>query len=52
MLFEVLFFFHMYHEEGGEPPENWLSHNVLCGGQNTVIGSSNLEHGKWESVKR
>ena len=27
--FEVLFSFHWYHKGG---PENWLSHNVLCGG--------------------
>ena len=50
-VFDIFFFFHLYHEEG-VGPENWLTHNMLCDGQNPVISNNDLEHRKGESLKK
>lgn len=50
-VFDIVFFFHLYHEKG-VGPENWLTHNMLCDRQNTVISNSDLDHRKGESLKK
>lgn len=50
-VFDILFLFHLYHEKG-VGPENWLTHNMLCDGQNIVISNSDLEQRKGDSLKK
>lgn len=44
-VFDIVFFFHLYYEEG-VGPENWLTHNMLCDRQNTIISNRDLDHRK------